>query len=277
MEKDSNENWLSPNKPYSIAHRGASTYYKENTIESFFFAAKMGADFWEVDVQITKDKYLVVFHDSILQTGENIINLYLQEIRTKLPVGTAPLFEDVLKLAIKLNIGMYLDIKARYVSQTLIKLLKKYNYQRVIIGSFNVELIKELKKLDNSYPYSILVPAGSNPFDYAKSADIIHLCWEKMESPEKLLNDNFFQKCEKRNQKVVLWHEENPERMKILRNLPVLGICSNQPELVNPLFKNNSEWLVQIVCHRGLNKPRSRKFISVNLTCTSMWFFSCRN
>ena len=76
--------------------------------------------------------------------------MYLQEIRTKLPVGTAPLFEDVLKLAIKLNIGIYLDIKARYVSQTLIKLLKKYNYQRVIIGSFNVELIKELKKLDNS-------------------------------------------------------------------------------------------------------------------------------
>mgnify|MGYP003312549449 CR=1 FL=1 len=29
-----------------------------------------------------------------------------------------------------------------------------------------------------------------------------------------------------------LVHEENPERMKILRNLPVLGICSNQPELV---------------------------------------------
>ena len=63
MEKDSNENWLSPHKPYSIAHRGASAYYQENTIESFFFAAKIGADFWEVDVQITKDKYLVVFHD----------------------------------------------------------------------------------------------------------------------------------------------------------------------------------------------------------------------
>ena len=44
MEKDSNENWLNPHKPYSIAHRGASAYYQENTIESFFFAAKIGAD-----------------------------------------------------------------------------------------------------------------------------------------------------------------------------------------------------------------------------------------
>ena len=105
MEKDSNENWLSPHKPYSIAHRGASAYYQENTIESFFFAAKIGADFWEVGVQITKDKHLIVFHDSILDTGENIINLYLQEIRTKLPINAAPLFEDVLKLAIKLNVG----------------------------------------------------------------------------------------------------------------------------------------------------------------------------
>ena len=272
MEKDSNENWLSPHKPYSIAHRGASAYYQENTIESFFFAAKIGADFWEVDVQITKDKHLIVFHDSILDTGENIINLYLQEIRTKLPINTAPLFEDVLKLAIKLNVGIYLDIKARYVSDTLINLLKKYNYQKVIIGSFNIELIKELKKLDNSYPYAILVPSGFNPFEYAESADIIHLCWEKLENPEKLLDDNFFQKCEKKNQKVVIWHEENPERMKILRNLPVLGICSNQPELVNPIFKNNSEWPVEVVCHRGLNSLAPENSLASTLLALSLGF-----
>ena len=80
MEKDYNDLWLNPKKPYSIAHRGASTYYLENTLESFLFANTLGADFWEVDIQITKDNQLIVFHDSCLPTGENIVNLYFSEV-----------------------------------------------------------------------------------------------------------------------------------------------------------------------------------------------------
>ena len=111
MEKDYNDLWLNPKKPYSIAHRGASTYYLENTLESFLFANTLGADFWEVDIQITKDNQLIVFHDSCLPTGENIVNLYFSEVRNKLPLNSAPLFEDVLNLAIKLNTGIILILR----------------------------------------------------------------------------------------------------------------------------------------------------------------------
>ena len=76
----------------------------------------------------------------------------------------------------------------------------------------------------------------------------------------------------KKNQKVVIWHEENPERMKILRNLPVLGICSNQPELVNPIFKNNSEWPVEVVCHRGLNSLAPENSLASTLLALSFGF-----
>ena len=40
--------------------------------------------------------------------------------------------------------------------------------------------------------------------------------------------------------------------MAELRNFPVLGICSDQPQLINP-FQAPSDWPVQIVCHRGAN------------------------
>lgn len=265
MEKDYNDLWLKPKKPYSIAHRGASTYYLENTLESFLFANTLGADFWEVDIQITKDNQLIVFHDSCLPTGENIVNLYFSEVRNKLPLNSAPLFEDVLNLAIKLNTGIYLDIKAKSAGENLLNILNKYNYPKIIIGSFNVQLIKDLKAIGHSFPSSILIPPGFDPFKFGESAEIIHLCWENIKEPEKLLDNEFFAKCKQKNKKIVLWHEENPKRMKKLRNLPLLGICSNQPELVNPMFKKNSNWPVKVVCHRGLNRYAPENSIASTL------------
>ena len=45
------------------AHRGASAYAPENTLEAFLLAAEQGADGVELDVQLTKDGEMVVVHD----------------------------------------------------------------------------------------------------------------------------------------------------------------------------------------------------------------------
>lgn len=46
-----------------IAHRGASAYYPENTMPAFRAAIDMRADMVELDVQLTADGEVVVFHD----------------------------------------------------------------------------------------------------------------------------------------------------------------------------------------------------------------------
>ena len=46
-----------------IAHRGASSEEKENTLPAFERAIELGADFVEFDVQAASDGGLVVFHD----------------------------------------------------------------------------------------------------------------------------------------------------------------------------------------------------------------------
>ena len=48
------------------AHRGASAYAPENTLEAFELAIKQDADGIELDVQLTKDKKLVVIHDETI-------------------------------------------------------------------------------------------------------------------------------------------------------------------------------------------------------------------
>ncbi|MCG2725024.1 MAG: hypothetical protein L6420_01995 [Elusimicrobia bacterium] len=46
-----------------IAHRGASAYAPENTLEAFKLALEMGAKDFEFDIHLTKDKIPVVHHD----------------------------------------------------------------------------------------------------------------------------------------------------------------------------------------------------------------------
>jgi len=68
-----------PNTPSAktvIAHRGASSYAPENTLPAFRLAFDMGADFIEYDLQVTKDKQLVVLHDQTLERTTNVEELF---------------------------------------------------------------------------------------------------------------------------------------------------------------------------------------------------------
>ena len=47
-------------------HRGSASTHPENTIPSFREAFEAGADFFELDTQLTEDDIPVVFHDSDL-------------------------------------------------------------------------------------------------------------------------------------------------------------------------------------------------------------------
>src|SRR5215212_8927313 len=49
-----------------IAHRGASGYAAELTLEAFDLAVEQGADVLEVDVRVTADLELVTLHDPTL-------------------------------------------------------------------------------------------------------------------------------------------------------------------------------------------------------------------
>ena len=61
-------------KPYVFGHRGASGYEIENTIPSFKKAVRMGAGI-ETDVQETKDKELICFHDYFIETNSRKYDL----------------------------------------------------------------------------------------------------------------------------------------------------------------------------------------------------------
>ncbi|NMM81123.1 hypothetical protein B2J86_09340 [Acidovorax sp. SRB_14] len=65
-------------KPQVIAHRGASGYLPEHTLAGYELAVRMGSDFIEPDLQLTRDGQLVAMHDDSLQRTTNVASVFAQ-------------------------------------------------------------------------------------------------------------------------------------------------------------------------------------------------------
>ena len=63
-------------KKIVIAHRGASGYLPEHTLEAKAMAHAMGADYLEQDLVLSKDDIPVVIHDIHLDEVTNVAERY---------------------------------------------------------------------------------------------------------------------------------------------------------------------------------------------------------
>ncbi len=64
---------LTGDRPVVIAHRGASGYLPEESVQSYQLAMKMGADYIEGDVYLTADNRAVMLHDGTLNATTNVV------------------------------------------------------------------------------------------------------------------------------------------------------------------------------------------------------------
>ena len=63
---------LTGEQPAIIAHRGASGYLPEHTLEAYTLAIDLGCDFIEPDLVFTKDGHLVVRHEGYLSPSTDV-------------------------------------------------------------------------------------------------------------------------------------------------------------------------------------------------------------
>ncbi len=248
-------------RPLAIAHRGASAWATENTLGALRVANSLGADMWEVDVHLTRDRVCVVCHDSNLLrlTGKDIClgEADWNTIRKihLLGGGTIPSFADVVTIALEVDAGLYVEIKGEGAGFAAWQEMKKQKFSYAILGSFEKEYVQELRDADCEFPLSILIPKGHDPFALALAtgAKIIHPCWENASSsPQELITPELLIRVQEAGLEMVLWHEERPAVLEKILQLPVLGICSNQPELLVPFpVSTNENHCPKIVCHRG--------------------------
>jgi glycerophosphoryl diester phosphodiesterase len=69
-------NTLTGEAPVIIAHRGASGYLPEHSLAAYELGIKMGAQYIEPDLGMTKDGVLVAMHDTTLTRTTNVRDLF---------------------------------------------------------------------------------------------------------------------------------------------------------------------------------------------------------
>ena len=227
----------SEKRPLCIAHRGASAHAPENTLAAFALAAEMGAEMWEIDLWHTADGALVVSHDGDLmrlsgkpETIRDITRARLAELAPDIPD-----FADVIALARATDCALYVEIKGQGTGLRALAALRASGFVRAAIGSFDPAEVRSIHDAGCEYPLSVLVRSGADPFVQADlaGADCIHLCWERAsDRPQDLVTPTLLAKAQEKALDIVLWHEERPSILADLERLPVLGICTNNPELM---------------------------------------------
>jgi glycerophosphoryl diester phosphodiesterase len=61
---------------FNVAHRGASAYAPEHTLEAYRLALEQGADYVEQDLGVTRDGVLVCLHDLSLERTTNVEEVF---------------------------------------------------------------------------------------------------------------------------------------------------------------------------------------------------------
>ncbi len=69
-------------KDIVIAHRGSTYWTPEETEPAYLWARNIGADYLELDVQLTKDNVLIAFHDNDLSRTTNVAEVFPERIKS---------------------------------------------------------------------------------------------------------------------------------------------------------------------------------------------------
>lgn len=134
-----------------FAHRGASGYEVENTLSSIKRAINMGAQAFEIDVQLTLDEKVVVYHDyslgRIFPGKEKIMDLNYSDLY-KISKGEIPTLEEVMSLipaGSLLNIEIKADIsEKREIEDYVFKIMNKFPEINILISSFEHDMLKRV-------------------------------------------------------------------------------------------------------------------------------------
>ena len=138
-----------------IAHRGASDYAPENTLEAFRKAVELKLDVVEFDVHHTKDGKLIIMHDHNVKRTKDVLGsiheFSLKELeKFHEPNGEAvPTLQEVISI-LKNKCICKIDIKDSKITEKVLKMIKKNHIENSVI--ITSELTSVLKKTKNLFP-----------------------------------------------------------------------------------------------------------------------------
>lgn len=227
------------------AHRGASGYAYQNTIEAFDKALEMKADSIELDIRKTLDKKIIVVHDP-LYNGKHINDWNYDELilETKKDKKNSdegfvmPLFIDVLK-RYKGKYIIDIEIKEEGYEQEIVDMiLSVLDLNEFHIRSFSEKTIRTIKKINKKIFAILLIGAEFPKYGFltriAELFPLAKILRSKCDavSPHYLLvRVCYVQRMHFLGKPVFVWTVNEEDIMRKMISKHVDGVVTNYPDI----------------------------------------------
>ena len=229
-----------------FAHRGASGYAPENTLEAFQLAVDMGAQGIELDVHLTRDGEIVVAHDERIDRVSDgigrINDMMLRDLKkhkfnTVHPEYTdakMPTLREVYELLLPTGLNINVELKNSVIAYAglegkCLNLAAEMGMEdRVFYSSFNHYSLLRVKKLNPGAVCGLLYGGCLiNPWEYAANlkVDALHPHYSEL----SLVPDE----CDKAHAlglKVNTWTVNDERSMRMVIDAGADAMITNYPD-----------------------------------------------
>ena len=254
-------------QPWAIGHRGC-LYEPENTIAAVEEADRLGADYAEIDVKLSKDGVPVVIHDESLQRLAGISDkvgdmtaAQLKEltVTSNGKQGKIPTFEEMLQavLQMKNRIGLLVEFKPaagdkEELINKVIELVEKYSAQKqCIFMSIDYETVSLLKEQRPDWWVGYCIYGSAGDFDEAVwKYNIDFLAVE-----EGVVSSRFMERARNSLIPVYIWTSNNFDDMAKYLQMGASGITTDMPDLARAEIDEYMDKNKQYYMYEGKGDP----------------------
>lgn len=234
----------------NYAHRGASEYYPENTLRSFYAGLDMEADGIETDIQRTKDGVLVLHHDDTLERIPHVagsVKDYTYDELLKLDFGAFKgerfTGERIVKLDTFLThfanrgLTLALEIKQQGIEADCLRAVSEHGCRdEVIFTSFIWDSVVSLRELDSDIRLGFLTGAITEEvLDKLAKYEIQQIC-----PRVDLVTEASMALAQSRGFSVRFWGAKTIELMNRALELGGDGMTCNFPDKLHAAMKEQS-------------------------------------
>lgn len=234
------------------AHRGFSHVAPENTAYAFEAAMESGADYIELDVQLTKDGQLVVFHDTTLDrttNGSGKLADHTYEELSRLSAGShfgkkgefddakIMLLSEVFDLVDRkklLNIEIKDTTGAVQAAEKTVELLEEYNLEgSCYVTSFSYTILKRVKELNPKIKTALIANmAASTSYSMLEHIDAVSMNY-------LFVNQSVVNEAHRNGKLIFVWTVNRKADMEEMVRLGVDNIITNRPDIAVEVVYSN--------------------------------------
>ena len=222
-----------------IAHRGASVAAPENTLAAFRLAIEQRADFYELDVQESKDGEIVVVHDSdLMKVGGGPAKIWeatAEELR-QVDIGSrfasrfaserVPTLREALELDRKTT-RVIVELKSyghdERLEERVIEIVESVGADCCVFMSLDHDMVRRMKELRPSWTSGVLVAKAMG--------DLSTVGGDFLAVEARMATPRFVRRAHRAGKAVYVWTVNDPAWMLTALGRGVDGLITDTPQV----------------------------------------------